>query len=82
MATKYDRTMILLTASAILAICTLVLSIAGPALALKMYFNCTTAKANKNGILTLEDVNNCYYKVFVGARKYYANESQSATPTG
>lgn len=46
-----------------------------PAFALTKYFNCTTRAANKHSDLTLEDVNECYYKIFVGARKYYMNET-------
>lgn len=46
-----------------------------PAFALTKYFNCTTRAANKHGDLTLEDVNECYYKIFKGARKYYPNET-------
>jgi hypothetical protein len=46
------------------------------------YFNCTTRAANKHGDLTLDDVNECYYKIFVGARKYYMNETSVLnTPT-
>ena len=46
-----------------------------PALGLTKYFNCTTWAANKHADLTLEDVNECYYKIFVGAREYYLNET-------
>ena len=66
----------LLVALGVFAIFVLAVSIAVPALALKNYFNCTTKAANKNGKLSADDVNTCYYKVFVGARKYYANESR------
>ncbi len=59
-----------------------VVSIAVPALALKNYFNCTTKAANKNGKLSAEDINTCYYKVFVGARKYYANQSNTLSLSG
>jgi hypothetical protein len=68
----------LLIVLSIFAILTLALSIAVPALALKKYFNCTTKKANQSGELSIEDINSCYYKVFVGARKYYANETRSS----
>ena len=61
----------------VLALITLVNSIAVPTLALKNYFNCTTKAANKSGKFSVEDVNTCYYKVFVGARKYYVNETRS-----
>ena len=52
-----------------------VISTIVPAFALTKYFNCTTRAANKHSDLTLEDVNECYYKIFVGARKYYMNET-------
>ena len=52
-----------------------VISTIVPAFALTKYFNCTTRAANKHFDLTLEDVNECYYKIFVGARKYYLNET-------
>jgi hypothetical protein len=39
-----------------------------PAHALTYYFNCITRIANKHGMLTLEDVENCYDKVFKGAK--------------
>jgi hypothetical protein len=72
----------LLIALSIFAILMVALSIAVPALALKNYFNCTTKAANKNGKLSEDDVNTCYYKVFVGARKYYVNESRSLSLSG
>jgi hypothetical protein len=39
-----------------------------PAHALTYYFNCVTRIANKHGMLTLENVENCYDKVFKGAK--------------
>jgi hypothetical protein len=39
-----------------------------PAHALTYYFNCITRIANKHGTLTLENVENCYDKVFKGAK--------------
>ncbi len=39
-----------------------------PAHALTYYFNCITRIANKHGMLTLQDVENCYDKVFKGAK--------------
>ena len=39
-----------------------------PAHALTYYFNCITRIANKHGMLTLENVENCYDKVFKGAK--------------
>ncbi|HEY7570828.1 MAG TPA: hypothetical protein VH796_05615 [Nitrososphaeraceae archaeon] len=66
----------------VFAILMVAVSIAVPALALKNYFNCTTKAANKNGKLSAEDINTCYYKVFVGARKYYSNESKTLSLSG
>ena len=34
------------------------------ALAIKRFFNCMTGIANKTGILTIGDVNGCYYKKY------------------
>jgi hypothetical protein len=39
-----------------------------PAHALTNYFNCITRIVNKHGTLTLENVENCYDKVFKGAK--------------
>jgi hypothetical protein len=39
-----------------------------PAHALTNYFNCITRIANRHGTLTLENVENCYDKVFKGAK--------------
>jgi hypothetical protein len=36
--------------------------------ALTRYFNCTTRAANKNGSLSLQNVDNCYDNVFKGAK--------------
>jgi hypothetical protein len=35
---------------------------------LTRYFNCTTRAANKNGTLSLQNVDNCYDNVFKGAK--------------
>jgi hypothetical protein len=35
---------------------------------LTRYFNCVTRAANNNDTVSLENVKNCYYKVFQGAR--------------
>lgn len=34
------------------------------ALAIERFFNCMTGIANKTGILTIGDVNGCYYKKY------------------
>jgi hypothetical protein len=65
----------LLAIMSIAFVCTVVISAVAPAFALTKYFNCTTRAANKHADLTLEDVNECYYKIFVGAREYYLNET-------
>jgi hypothetical protein len=36
--------------------------------ALTRYYNCTTRVANKNGTLSLQNVDNCYDNVFKGAK--------------
>lgn len=36
--------------------------------ALTRYYNCTTRAANKNGTLSLQNVDNCYDNVFQGAK--------------
>jgi hypothetical protein len=36
--------------------------------ALTRYFNCTTRAANKNGTLSLQNIDNCYDNVFKGAK--------------
>ena len=71
-----------MVALGIFAIFMVAVSIAVPALALKNYFNCTTKAANKNGKLSADDVDTCYYKVFVGVRKYYVNESRTLSLSG
>ena len=38
------------------------------AYALTRYFNCTTRAANKNGTLSIQNVDNCYDNVFKGAK--------------
>ncbi|HEY7081617.1 MAG TPA: hypothetical protein VH500_18140 [Nitrososphaeraceae archaeon] len=57
------------------SILTISISIAVPALALKHYINCLIRAANRDGELSEDEVNSCYYMVLVGARKDYANES-------
>ena len=44
--------------------------------ALTRYFNCTTRAANKNGTLSIQNVDNCYDNVFKGA-KAAENELQA-----
>jgi hypothetical protein len=53
----------------VLAIVIVQISFIIPAHALTYYFNCITRIANKNGTLTLENVENCYDKVFKGAKQ-------------
>ena len=65
----------LLAIMSVAFVCTVVISTTAPAFALTKYFNCTARAANKHADLTLEDVNECYYKIFVGAREYYLNET-------
>jgi hypothetical protein len=72
---SFTRKSTLLAIMSVAFVCTVVISTVAPAFALTKYFNCTTRAANKHADLTLEDVNECYYKIFVGAREYYLNET-------
>ena len=72
---SFTRKSTLLAIMSVAFVCTVVISTVAPAFALTKYFNCTTRAANKHADLTLEDVNECYYKIFVGARDYYLNET-------
>jgi hypothetical protein len=52
-----------------------------PAHASTYYFNCITRIANKNGTLTLENVENCYDKVFKGAKQAHKkNNNNNSLP--
>ena len=58
-----------LTVAAVLSIIVIYQSgILTDADALTRYFNCTTRAANKNGSLSLQNVDNCYDNVFKGAK--------------
>ena len=58
-----------LTVAAVLSIIVIYQSgILTEADALTRYFNCTTRAANKNGTLSLQNVDNCYDNVFKGAK--------------
>jgi hypothetical protein len=52
-----------------------------PAHALTYYFNCITRIANKHGMLTLENVENCYDKVFLGAKEAQQNNNNNNNNT-
>jgi hypothetical protein len=43
--------------------------------ALTRYDNCTTRVANKNGTLSLQNVENCYDQVFKGAKQAEKDEA-------
>jgi hypothetical protein len=59
-----------LTVAAVLSIIVIYQSgILTDADALTRYFNCTTRAANKNGTLSLQNVDNCYDNVFKGAKE-------------
>jgi hypothetical protein len=50
--------------------------------ALTRYYNCTTRAANKNGTLSLQNVDNCYDNVFKGAKAAEKElEALSLSPT-
>jgi hypothetical protein len=56
--------LIMVLASVVLTHASLVNSAEG----LTRYFNCITRAANNNDTVSLQNVKNCYYKVFQGAR--------------
>jgi len=47
--------------------------------ALTRYYNCTTRVANKNGTLSLQNIENCYDQVFQGAKQAEKNEASVRT---
>lgn len=66
--TKFLKSCIIIMI-AILAVASIVQSLfVSNAYALARYFNCVTRIANGNGIMFLDNVKGCYYKVFQGAR--------------
>jgi hypothetical protein len=63
------QTRTVLTVAAVLSIIVIYQSgILTDADALTRYFNCTTRAANKNGTLSLQNIDNCYDNVFKGAK--------------
>ena len=49
----------------------------GNANALTKYYNCTTRVANKNGTLSLQNIENCYDQVFKGAKQAEKDEAST-----
>ena len=47
--------------------------------ALTRYYNCTTRVANKNGTLSLQNIENCYDQVFKGAEQAEKDEASLNT---
>jgi hypothetical protein len=47
--------------------------------ALTRYYNCTTRVANKNGTLSLRNIENCYDQVFKGAKQAEKDEASMRT---
>jgi hypothetical protein len=47
--------------------------------ALTKYYNCTTRVANKNGTLSLQNIENCYDQVFKGAKQAEKDEASMRT---
>jgi hypothetical protein len=47
--------------------------------ALTRYYNCTTRVANKNGTLSLQNIENCYDQVFKGAKQAEKDEASMRT---
>jgi hypothetical protein len=52
------------TTAAVLALTAVYIIPNHHAFAIKRFFNCMTAIANKTGILTIGDINGCYYKKY------------------
>lgn len=46
---------------------------------LTRYYNCTTRVANKNGTLSLQNIENCYDQVFKGAKQAEKDEASVRT---
>jgi hypothetical protein len=51
----------------------------GNANALTRYYNCTTRVANKNGTLSLQNIENCYDQVYKGAEQAEKDEASLKT---
>ena len=49
--------------------------------ALTRYYNCTTRVANKNGTLSLQNIENCYDQIFKGAKQAEKDEQAQAVKT-
>ena len=45
--------------------------------ALTRYYNCTTRVANKNGTLSLQNIENCYDQIFKGAKQAEKDEAET-----
>lgn len=45
--------------------------------ALTRYYNCTTRVANKNGTLSIQNVENCYDQIFKGAKQAEKDEEET-----
>jgi hypothetical protein len=50
-----------------------------PSEALTRYYNCVARVANKNGSLTISNVDNCYNLIFKGALDYYGIKQPQTT---
>jgi hypothetical protein len=49
--------------------------------ALTRYYNCTSRVANKNGTLSLQNIENCYDQIFKGAKQAERDEADAARIT-
>lgn len=49
--------------------------------ALTRYYNCTTRVANKNGTLSLQNIENCYDQIFKGAKQAEKDEQAETVKT-
>jgi hypothetical protein len=68
MSTNVQVRIILTVAAAFSIVLTYQSGLLTDADALTRYYNCTTRAANKNGTLSLQNVDNCYDNVFKGAK--------------
>ena len=76
--TKTTHKKVIISIAAILAIIFVYQTgILADAEALTRYYNCTSRVANKNGTLSLQNIENCYDQVFKGAKQAEKDEADA-----
>lgn len=76
--TKTIHKKVIISIAAILAIIFVYQTgILADAEALTRYYNCTSRVANKNGTLSLQNIENCYDQVFKGAKQAEKDEADA-----